>query len=230
MRVDDHKGHYEPYPVRRRRILQKIHLTSLALLTTIIFCGGAGADNLAAIDHYNKASDYAYEGKFLLALNETDLALIENQNFTLAHITRAGILNALGRYDESLAASDKAIALNPNQSAAWNNRAYALIHLGRYPEGLDAAERAAALDPALTEAWVNKGTALIALGRYEEAVAASEQALVLDPASEEAKKNRETAQESLAKMSPTKTPISVYGILGAVGLGAAAFISGKIRR
>jgi tetratricopeptide (TPR) repeat protein len=211
-------------------ILQKIHLMSLSLLFVLIFGGVAGADNLAAIDHYNKALDYANEGKFMLALNETDRALLENQNFTLAQVTRAGILSALGRYNESLDASDQAIALNPNQSAAWNNKAYALIHLRRYNEGLDAAERAAALDPALTEAWVNKGTALIALGRYEEAVTASEQALTLAPSSEEAKKNRDTAQESLAKMSATKTPVSVYGILGAVGLGAAAFIAGKIRR
>jgi tetratricopeptide (TPR) repeat protein len=211
-------------------ILEKIHLIHLALLMALIFGGVAGADNLAAIDHYNKALDYAYEGKFLLALNETDRSLLENQNFTLAHVTRAGILNALGRYDESLDASDQAIALNPNQSAAWNNKAYALIHLGRYTEGLDAAERAVALDPALTEAWVNKGTALIALGRYEEAVAASGQALILDPSSVEAKKNRDIAQESLAKMSPTETPLSLYGMLGAVGLGAAVFMSGKIRK
>jgi hypothetical protein len=53
---------------------------------------------------------------------------------------------------------------------------------------------------------------------------------MLDPSSEEAKENRETAQESLAKMSATETPVSVYGILGAVGVCAAAFISGKIRR
>ena len=199
-------------------------------MLALIFGGLPCADNFGAIDHYNRAVDYANEWKLQMALNETDLALIENQNFTLAHITRAGILNALGRYDESLAASDKAIALNPNLSAAWNNRAYALIHLGRFPEGLDAAERAAALDPALTEAWVNKGTALIALGRYQEAVIASGQALLLDPSSEEAKKNRETAQESLAKMSPTKTPLTVPGILGAVSLGAAAYRSGRIRK
>jgi tetratricopeptide (TPR) repeat protein len=211
-------------------MLRKIHLVCLALLIACMFGGVASADTLAAIDHYNKALDYAYEGKFLLALNETDLALLENQNFTLAHVSRAGILNALGRYNESLDASDQAIALNPNQSAAWNNKAYALIHLGRYTEGLDAAERAAAIDPALTEAWVNKGTALIALGRYEEAVTASGQALLLDPSSEQAKKNSEVAQISLAEMSPTEAPLSVYGILGAVGLGAAAVMVGSSRR
>lgn len=209
---------------------QKNIFLCLILLVVLLFGSVAGADTLAAIDHYNKAVDYAYEGKFLLALNETDRALYENENFTLAHVTRAGILNALGRYDESLDASDKAIALSPDQSAAWNNRAYALIRLGRYPDGLDAAERAASLDPALTEAWINKGSALIALGRYEEALTASEQALLLDPSSEEAKKNREAAEGSLAKIPPTNAPLPAYSILAALVLAAAAAMAARIRR
>jgi tetratricopeptide (TPR) repeat protein len=87
----------------------------------------AGADTLAAIDHYHMALDYANEGKFLQFLNETKIALfLRIENFTLAHGTRAGILGALGRCDESLDAADQAIGLNPNQSADWNNKAYAL--------------------------------------------------------------------------------------------------------
>ncbi len=82
----------------------------------------------------------------------------------------------------------------------------------------------------MTEAWINKVAALIRLGRYQEAVNASEQALVLDPSSEEAKKNKETAQASLPKISPTKALLSVYGILGAVGLGAAAVIAEESKR
>lgn len=202
----------------------------LLLVAFFSGCGAAGADNLAAINHYNKAVDFAYEGKFLLALNETDYALLEHPNFTLALITRAGILNSLGRYNDSLAASDQAIALNPDQPAAWNNKAYALIHLGRYPEGLDAAERAAVLDPALTEAWVNKGTALIALGRYEEAVAASGKALEIDPSSEDAKKNRQTAQEALENPPSTRAPLPVHILLGAPGLVASAAILRRMQK
>ena len=229
--MDDNKGYHESYPLRVRMYPQKKSLICLSLML-LLFCGctASGADTLEAIDHYNKAVDLAYEGKFLMALNETDQALQINQNFTLAYVTRAGILNSLGRYNESIDASDRAIALNPNQSAAWNNRAFALIHLGRYAEGLDAADRATDLDPSLTEAWINKGTAQIALGRYQEALASSEEALLLDPSSEEAKKNRETAEEALLDVPATKAPLPIPTILEASGIAGACVIFLKMRK
>jgi len=189
-------------------------------LLVIHACGTTSADTFAAIDHYNKAVGYAYEGEYLLALNETDRALADNPEFSLAHITRAGILNSLGRYNESLAASDQAIGLNPNQSGAWNNRAYALIHLGRYEESLDASDRAISLDPALTEAWINKGTALIALGRYEEALDASKKAAEIDPSSSEAKENKLIAEASLNTPPPTSASLPVFFLPVACLFGA----------
>ncbi|MDD1710297.1 MAG: tetratricopeptide repeat protein [Methanoregulaceae archaeon] len=195
----------------------------------ILCCGITAADNIAAIDHYNKAVGYAYGGEYFLALNETDRALSENPNFSLAHVTRAGILNALGRYNESLDASDQAITLNNNQSEAWNNKAYALIQLGRYAEGLDASEHALILDPSLAEAWINKGTALIALGRYEEALAASEKAIELDPTSDDAKQNRYNAEAALKDAVPTRTPLPFPCILVACLLGAWIGVSTVIR-
>jgi tetratricopeptide (TPR) repeat protein len=229
--MDDYKGYHESYSMRVRMYPHKKFLICLSLFILLFFgCTAAGADNLEAIDHYNKAVDLAYEGKFLLALNETDQAIRINQNFTLAHVTRAGILNALGRYDESIDASDRAIALNPNQSAAWNNKAFALIHLERFAEGLDAADRATAIDPSLTEAWINKGTALIALGRYQEALAASEEALLLDPSSEEAKKNRETAQEAILEVPATKAPLPIHIILEATGIAGVSLFFLRMRK
>lgn len=190
-------------------------------------CTHVLADNLAAINAHNRAVDLAYSGAYMPALNETDAALRENENFTLAHVTRAGVLNALGRYEDSIRASEQALALDPNQSAAWNNRAYALIHLGRYDEGLEAAERAAMLDPALTEAWINQGTALIALGRYNEARTVSGHALLLDPGSEEARQNLQIAEESGTNPAPTRTALPALVPLAA---SALAVVAGWSRR
>lgn len=200
--------------------LKSIMLFSLVILS----CGTTSADSLTAIDHYNRAVDYAYEGEYLLALNETDRALAENPEFSLAHITRAGILNSLARYDESLTASDQAIGLNPNQSGAWNNRAYALVHLGRYEESLDASDRAISLDPDLTEAWINKGTALIALGRYNEALDASKNAAEIDPFSSDAKENKRIAEAAFNTPPPTSAslPFLVILVAGLFGAGLMA--------
>jgi tetratricopeptide (TPR) repeat protein len=192
----------------------------LLFLFGLLAIPAAAADNLVAINHYNQAVDLAMAGNYTEALSEVDLAIVENPNFTLAHSTRGGILNALRRFPEAINASDRAIALDPGEASAWNNKAYALIHIGDASGGLAAAEKAAALDPGLTEARVNEGTALIQLGRYEEALAASEEALRLDPGSVEARKNRDEAQRHLP-VPPTKAPLTVFCAIGGVVLAMA---------
>ncbi len=178
----------------------------ILLLTVFCICAAGSADNLLAIEYYNRGVDLAYGGQYSEALVSIDRALEENPNFTLALATKAGILNALGRYPEAIDAADQAIALNHNEAAAWNNKAFALNQLGRYAEGLAAADAAVSLDPDLVEGWVNKGSSLIGLERYDEALAASDQALARNPTSTEAAKNRKTA--SLA-LSPTATTAGV---------------------
>jgi len=194
----------------------------LLFLLGILAIPGGVADNFAAIQHYNQAVDLATAEQYDEALQEVDLALQENQNFTLALVTKAGILNALGRYPEGVQAADQAIELEPDEAAAWNNRAFALIRLGNYDDGLIAAQKAAVLDQNMTEAWVNEGTALIRLGRYQEAWTASEKALTLDPGSMEAKLNRDQALADL-QTGTTAAPLAGEVVLGGVALAAVLF-------
>jgi len=153
--------------------------------------------------------------------------LEENANFTLALVTKAGILNALGRYPEAIDAADQALALDPGQAAAWNNKAFALNQQDRYAEGLAAADTAVSLDPDLVEGWVNKGSSLIGLERYGEALAASNEALARDPGSAEAEKNRETASRAL-RTSPTSAALPVALTVAAVLL-TGGLLAGKER-
>lgn len=111
----------------------------IALLSAI--CIPGSADNLQAFQEYNQAVELAYQGKYTEALVYVDQALEENGNFTLAFVTRAGILNPLGRYPEAVEAADQAITPNPEQAEAWKNRASALNQMGQYEEGLAAADR-----------------------------------------------------------------------------------------
>jgi tetratricopeptide (TPR) repeat protein len=194
------------------------HPEFIALILVILSIGcAASADNLVAIEQYNRGVDLAYAGQYNEALASIDEALEENNNFTLAVVTKAGILNALGRYPEAITAAEQALILDSENAPAWNNKAFALNQMGRYREGLIAAEMAVSLDPELVEGWVNKGSSLIGLERYEEALSASEEALTRDPASYEAEKNRQIA--SLA-LSPPPTPAA--GGAGMIGAGAIA--------
>lgn len=146
----------------------------LALVLTLCILGTGVAHCLAAppleaISAYNYGVDLAMEEKFDEALASIDQALSLDQNFTLAWITKAGILNVKGRYNESLEASERALAIDEGQADAWTNKASALISLQRFEEGLEAANRAIELDPRLSEAWIDRATALSSLGRTKEA-------------------------------------------------------------
>jgi tetratricopeptide (TPR) repeat protein len=195
-------------------------------LVAIGICVVGSADNLLAIEYYNRGVDLAYEGKYNEALVSIDRALEENAQFPLALVTKAGILNVLGRYPEAIDAADQALAMDPGQAAAWNNKAFALNQQDRYSEGLAAADTAVSLDPDLVEGWVNKGSSLIGLGRYDEALAASNEALARDPGSAEAEKNREIATRAISPSStaavfPVIWPVAAVLLAGAIlgGIG-----------
>jgi tetratricopeptide (TPR) repeat protein len=202
---------------------------AVLILVAVGICAAGGADDLLAIEYYNRGVDLAYEGKYDEALISIDRALEENAHFTLALVTKAGILNALGRYPEAIDAADQALALDPGQAAAWNNKAFALNQQDRYAEGLAAADTAVSLDPDLVEGWVNKGSSLIGLSRYEEALAASNEALALDPGSAEAEKNREIASRARLPSS-TATAVPVAWTVAAVILAGALLAGEKIRK
>ncbi|NYT16809.1 MAG: tetratricopeptide repeat protein [Methanomicrobiales archaeon] len=202
---------------------------AVLILFAISICVVGSADNLLAIDYYNKGVDLAYEGKYSEALVSIDRALEENAQFTLALVTKAGILNALGRYPEAIDAADQALSLDPGQAAAWNNKAFALNQQDRYSEGLAAADTAVSLDPDLVEGWVNKGSSLIGLERYEEALAASNEALARDPGSAEAEKNREISSRALSP-SPTAAAFPIIWPVAAVFLAGAILGGVAIRK
>jgi tetratricopeptide (TPR) repeat protein len=202
---------------------------AVLILTAIGICAVGSADNLLAIEYYNRGVDLAYEGKYDEALVSIDRALDENAHFTLALVTKAGILNALGRYAEAIDAADQALALDPGQAAAWNNKAFALNQQGRYAEGLTAADTAVSLDPELVEGWVNKGSSLIGLSRYEEALAASEEALARNPGSAEAEKNREIASRASSTPSMAAAVPAAWTV-AAVILAGALLAGDRIRK
>lgn len=155
----------------------------LLLFTLFMIATGvslvSAAPSQEAIAAYNHGVDLAIGGNFSEALESIDQALALDQNFTLAWITKAGILNVMGEFNQSLAASDQALALDPDQAEAWTNRASALISTGRDEEGLEAADNAIELDPRLSEAWMDRATALSNLGRNTEAEEAMQMAMFL---------------------------------------------------
>jgi tetratricopeptide (TPR) repeat protein len=104
---------------------------------------------------YSKSVDLANAGDYQGALEDANEALAQNiSSLTpLIQSNRAGILVALGRYDDAIAAADVAINTPGNlttlRSIAWYNKANALQALGRSAEADAAYANATALDPTL---------------------------------------------------------------------------------
>lgn len=179
--------------------------------------GGSGADKISL---YNDATDLAYEGNYNESLAMLEQAIAIDSNFTLAYVSKAGILTVTGDYEGALEASDIATGLNPGQADAWVSKSSALISLGRYEEGLSAAERAAEINPQYLEAWINIGTACENLGMYQEELDASEKAIAIDPQNNLAWANKRYAQKMLDGGSQ-ESPVPVLAVIGGI---SAAFL------
>ncbi|MCQ8894754.1 MAG: tetratricopeptide repeat protein [Methanolinea sp.] len=184
------------------------------LLAAVLPCSAASSPD--AISAYNRGVDLAMEGKFDDALASIDQAISLDQNFTLAWITKAGILNVKGSFNESLVASERALAIDGNQADAWTNKASALISLQRFEEGLEAANRAIELDPRLSEAWIDRATALSSLNRTAEAEEAMKMAMFL----------METPEGTPSPL-PTTRAAPLFPLLALLGTGIALLLARK---
>ncbi|MGA2698150.1 MAG: hypothetical protein ABSE74_00710 [Methanoregula sp.] len=103
--------------------------------------------------YYCTSVDLAYAGNYQAALDDANLALEQNVSSLtpLIQSNRAGILVALGHYDDAIAAADVAINTPGNlttlRSIAWYNKAHALQGLNRTADAAAAFANASALDP-----------------------------------------------------------------------------------
>lgn len=192
-------------------------LVAFCMLAAGIFPAMA-APSGDAINAYNRGVDLAIGGNFTEALESIDHALALDQNFTLAWITRAGILNVMGEFNQSLEASGRALAIDERQAEAWTNRASALVYLSRDEEGLEAADRAIELDPRLSEAWIDRATALSNLGRTKEADEAMQMAMFL---------MEEPGNSTVPVTTPAKSPLP--WILAPLSIGAVLLCSRSIK-
>jgi tetratricopeptide (TPR) repeat protein len=108
-------------------------------------------------------------------------AIALNPNLPEAHNNLAGVLRAMGRFEESAAACRRAIALRPGYADAYNNLGIALSDLGRRDEAAKAYQRAIALNPHLAEPRSNLGNLYKAQGRLDEAIDEFRQAIAINP-------------------------------------------------
>jgi tetratricopeptide (TPR) repeat protein len=209
--------------------MKRVHLIigSLLLVFMAIPCISLAEDNIQAISYYNSAVDMANSGDMNGALTQVDRSLAIQPNNTLALATKAGVLNALKRYEEALSVSDQAILQDRSFSYGYITRADALNGLGRYHEALAATDDAIRIDAGAPEVWATRGNALLGLGRVEDAVKASQKALELSPGNPMALDTLRRAEAIAAgadvpRQTSSKSPLPWF--LAVAGAGGATIL------
>lgn len=114
------------------------------------------------------------------ALDACQEALAQSPDHARGWQTRANLLHAMKRLDESLACHDRALALMPD-AIAWSGKALTLDALGRFEEALACHDQAAALSPDNPSMLTHRGITLGKMKRLEEAAACHARATELAP-------------------------------------------------
>ena len=100
-----------------------------------------------------------------------------NPSSTMARITYANYLTAMGRFEESIAVSRRTVEIDPLSPAVYNELGWALEYAGRDEEALEQYRKGLELDPDFPQShWVLASFDL-KKGRMEKAVAECEKTI-----------------------------------------------------
>ena len=97
---------------------------------------------------YNNRSFIKLElGQYKFALEDVEMAISIDSNYTPAWNNKGLILETVGRNEEALDAYNKATELDYNDYNVWTNRAFVLYKLERYEEAKNSLETALKINP-----------------------------------------------------------------------------------
>ncbi len=146
--------------------------------------------------------EYAAEGKFTLAQEEFEKALIIDPFYeparnsseliedlihqkikveTAIHLFKGAVYHNRGQLSNAIAECDKAMETNPKYAPIYNNRGFAYIGKGQYDQAISDFNKSIELDPEFALAYNNRAYAYRAKGEYDQAIADSKKAIELNP-------------------------------------------------
>ena len=154
-----------------------------------------------AIDHYRVAIEALQHGKFQIAINHLNLAIMNNSSHAEAFHNRGACKQKMGDIEGAIHDFDKAIEKGFGLPIAFHNRGVAKLDLGRYETAVDDFDQVIALDPNHRYAFYNRGTAKIHLEDFAGAISDFDKAISLEPINAEAFRNRGVAKFKLENLS-----------------------------
>ena len=115
-----------------------------------------------AEDYFNKAKDYADNGKHQLAIDNYTKCLkldLDDANKAVAYNNRGNAYKKLENYTAAIADYTSALRIKPDYASAYYNRGIAYYNLKNYTAAIADFTNAIKINPDLALAYRNRGIA-----------------------------------------------------------------------
>jgi tetratricopeptide (TPR) repeat protein len=142
-------------------------------------------------------------------LNFIDQALALDSSCGDYWVTKAAILNWLGRNDESISAYDQALShvfQDTNRYSVLRSKGDVLYQVGMYQDAISVYNDAYSVSYSGTDKWleVSIGDSLYQLGKYQDALDRYNKALTVDPTFDKALSGKTATQNKINEVQTTR--------------------------
>lgn len=191
--------------------INKKTVTNIAILSiTLIFifsgCGGLGKGG-EPIEFYVNAITMQEMGRQQDAIDNLNIAIEKQEDFSLAYSLKGDIYQQMGDYEKSTTAYEKAAELNPWSFHDFFNLGKVYQMMKDFVKAAGAYAKACELEPNHLDAHLNTAKCYWQLGQYDQALLYGKQAQKINPDSPEL---HEVLGEIYQKKDDQESAISSY--------------------
>jgi Flp pilus assembly protein TadD len=173
----------------RKKIVEKINMTALMIITSVIglalTTAGCSDSNEPARVTANKATQRSAP---LIELDSTKLLSMQELNIDLndpvALASRGDQYFESGNYPQAIELYKKTLELKPDDVDTFNDLGLAYFYTSRPVIAVDTLKKGSETDPSFQRIWISLGFVLASSGRTEEAKSALGKAVEINPDNE----------------------------------------------
>jgi len=160
-----------------------IKITTLSVILIFLFsgCGGGFGRGGDPIDFYVNAITMQEMGKPEEAIENLDMAIEKQEDFSLAYSLKGDIYQQMDEFGKSAEAYQKATELNSWSFHDFFNLGKVYQIMEKIAEAVKAYVRACDLEPDHLQAHINTAKCYSELGQYEQALIYGKQAQQINP-------------------------------------------------
>lgn len=131
--------------------------------------------------YYHRGNVYFEKGNYEKSIENYNMAIILNPNFSEAYFSRGLAYYNLKNFDKSARDYTKSAELDPNNPVIYNNRGDAYYRKQEFDKAIKDYDKALSLNPRYLKAYYNRGLAYACKQNYETAIEDFNKVIELNP-------------------------------------------------